>query len=155
MNLIDEVLRLDKEATNGPWQVWDGPEYVGGGADLCIGHGETWLTNMNERSHRDRNITIAQDFGPEPNEAEELEITREQRANADAIALYRTAAPKLARALKKAFDLLRSYRDRRTEFERITGESDHTVDRCENAMNICRQQRVDKILAEIEKELAA
>jgi hypothetical protein len=38
-----------KKATPGEWTVWDGPSYVGGGKDLCIGTGETWIVNMDER----------------------------------------------------------------------------------------------------------
>lgn len=133
MNLIEEVLRLDKEATAGPWKNGKPTDAVVREAQPANPHGD------------DVNVYYGGDLI-----AESISPT-----DKTLIIAYRTAAPKLARALKKAFDLLRSYRDRRTEFERITGESDHTVDRCENAMNICRQQRVDKILAEIEKELAA
>jgi len=35
--------------TPGPWSVWEGPDYVGGGADICIGAGDTWLANMDHR----------------------------------------------------------------------------------------------------------
>lgn len=36
--------------TPGEWDIWDGPEYSGGGRDLCIGAGETWLFNMDHRN---------------------------------------------------------------------------------------------------------
>lgn len=140
MNLIEQVLKLDAEATKGPW-----------GANTWVNNDDGgWAAVGPHHEPQD---------GDDPDDLHnpgEPGSDCHERAEVDArlLSLYRTAAPKLARALKKAFDLLRSYRDRRTEFERITGESDHTVDRCEHAMNICRQQRVDKILAEIEKELA-
>lgn len=35
--------------TPGPWDIWDGWEYVGGGRDLCIGAGDDWLVNMDHR----------------------------------------------------------------------------------------------------------
>jgi len=41
---------MSGKATPGPWSVWSGPDYVGGGADLCIGAGETWLANMDHRN---------------------------------------------------------------------------------------------------------
>lgn len=32
-------------ATSGPWCIWDGPAYVGGGHDLCIGApNDVWIT---------------------------------------------------------------------------------------------------------------
>ena len=40
--------------TSGPWEVWSGTDYVGGGADLCIGAGETWLANMDHRNCANR-----------------------------------------------------------------------------------------------------
>lgn len=46
---LDDIKKRLVEATPGPWQVWDGPAYAGGGKDLCIGAGETWLANMDER----------------------------------------------------------------------------------------------------------
>lgn len=45
-----ELARLAEAATPGPWCVWDGPSYVGGGKDLCIGAGKQWLANMDHRS---------------------------------------------------------------------------------------------------------
>ena len=47
-----EIRERVEKATPGPWQIWDGPEYVGGGRDLCIGSGETWLANMDHRMCR-------------------------------------------------------------------------------------------------------
>lgn len=95
--------------TPGPWEVWDGPEYVGGGADLCIGAGEDWLANMDHRNCVNREAHLCGgDIPPcksEPNTSicstsgcrctdecqVENHITEEQRANAHLIA----AAPEL------------------------------------------------------------
>lgn len=194
MNLIDEVLRLDAEATKGPW--WDARNWFqsrhaklsrNGNWRAKIGRRvrDTWMLLICAPLNGDKwgstelggipPATKAWDeyadaHGP-GNLVDEFDFhhvasmrwsnykgthwtTPLVDKDAELITTYRTAAPKLARALQKAFDLLRSYRDRRTEFERLTGESDRTVDRCEHAMNICRQQRVDKILAEIERELS-
>lgn len=46
---LAELRAKAEAATPGPWIVWNGPEYEGGGADLCIGAGETWLANMDHR----------------------------------------------------------------------------------------------------------
>ena len=100
--------------TAGPWEVWSGPDYVGGGADLCIGAGETWLANMDHRHcinreqhqcggsfepcRREENTQICSTSGcrcggecPEANH-----ISEEQMANARLIA----AAPDLLEALR-------------------------------------------------------
>jgi hypothetical protein len=45
-----EIRERLAKATPGPWQIWDGPAYVGGGKDLCVGAGKTWLANMDERT---------------------------------------------------------------------------------------------------------
>lgn len=47
---IDAIEARANAATPGEWDVWDGPGYVGGGHDLCIGAGETWLQNMDHRN---------------------------------------------------------------------------------------------------------
>ena len=106
--------------TSGPWSVWSGPDYVGGGADLCIGAGETWLANMDHRNCINReqhqcggtfepcrcegDTDICSTSGcrcggecPEANH-----ISEEQMANARLIA----AAPDLLEALKKALYVL-------------------------------------------------
>lgn len=89
---LSEIRARLKAATPGPWQVWDGPEYVGGGADLCIGAGESWLVNMDHRSC----LTLQQLVDEGPSHAPvgncpicslgEADITGEQRANAEFIA---------------------------------------------------------------------
>lgn len=148
MNLIEQVIDLDGRATKGPWQARR--EVV------AIAMADHDGVTRHPTACRVDPVLRTPTLDREDINAKNFECYSRTDGGPDSslIALYRTAAPKLARALKKAFDLLQSYRDRRTEFERITGESDHTVDRCEHAMNICRQQRVNKILAEIEKELA-
>jgi hypothetical protein len=102
--------------TPGPWEVWEGPEYVGGGRDLCIGAGEKWLFNMDHRNcvARDHhwglcNPAVSTDIASTGGICDECctgkpfgspcphsdVITAEQRANARLIA----AAPELREAL--------------------------------------------------------
>lgn len=97
--MIDDYLRaavefekLQSSATAGPWKVWDGPSFVGGGADLCIGAGEEWLANMDHRDRRCEHVF-------ENHHDDEVcpictidapKITAEQRANADFIAAARS-----------------------------------------------------------------
>ncbi len=90
--------------TPGPWCVWDGPAYVGGGRDLCIGAGDTWLANMDHRDcvRRDEHTDAYTTCGPEDDAAIctiDTEITEEQEANARLIA----AAPELLEACRLAF----------------------------------------------------
>lgn len=106
--------------TPGPWQVWSGPSYVGGGADLCIGAGETWLANMDHRNcvNREQHVCGGK-FEPcrmEPDTdicstsgcrcgeecPEENHISEEQLANAHLIA----ASPTLLAAAQKALDCI-------------------------------------------------
>jgi len=47
---IAEIRERLGKVTPGPWFVWDGEEYSGGGRDLCIGAGSTWLANMDHRT---------------------------------------------------------------------------------------------------------
>jgi hypothetical protein len=115
--------------TAGPWQVWSGPSYVGGGADLCIGAGETWLANMDHRNcinserhvcggdfepcKREKNTDICSTVGCRCGDVcpEENHISEEQMANARLIA----SAPELLEALRslmgtvKAMDELDSW----------------------------------------------
>lgn len=46
---VAEVRARMEGVTPGPWFVWDGIGYFGGGRDLCIGAGPTWLANMGHR----------------------------------------------------------------------------------------------------------
>ena len=109
---------MSGKATPGPWSVWSGPDYVGGGADLCIGAGETWLANMDHRNcvnreqhlcggtfepcRREGDTDICSTSGcrcggecPEANH-----ISEEQMANARLI----SAAPDLLEACKGVYD---------------------------------------------------
>jgi len=101
----EEVLRLDKETTPGPWQIWDGPEYCGGGKDLCIGAGEDWLANMDHRIGADYEERVNHE-GSECSDTNcaicstnEL-VTIEQQNNANFIAESRTLLPSLALSVK-------------------------------------------------------
>lgn len=87
--------------TPGPWCIWDGPSYVGGGRDLCIGAGKTWLANMDHRNCENRDCHIGtcknSPCAGEPHTSIctiDTEITEEQEANARLIA----AAPELLAA---------------------------------------------------------
>jgi hypothetical protein len=119
-----------ENATSGPWQVWDGPDYVGGGRDLCIGAGEKWLFNMDHRicEARDHHIFHCElkdatdiastgagcelclsdenlENGSPLSECRHTDIiTAEQRANANLMAASRTLVPMLARAILAEID---------------------------------------------------
>lgn len=88
--------------TKGPWQLWRGPQYVGGGEDICIGAGDTWLANMDHRvrPHAD---PFPMDGWLQVSECDICsidnpdEITEEQLANAYLIA----AAPEMYEKLKE------------------------------------------------------
>lgn len=110
--VIGERLARAERATPGPWQVWSGHLYVGGGADLCIGSGETWLANMDHRTCTARpchqgqcdlesDSDIASTSGCRCREEcpHENHITEEQAANADFIAAARQEHPQAHRAL--------------------------------------------------------
>jgi hypothetical protein len=88
--------------TPGPWIVWEGPLYEGGGADLCIGKGDEWLANMNHRNPRCPQIDDEGHFMESCDICmiDSGAITEEQRANARLIA----AAPDLLEALHRIQD---------------------------------------------------
>lgn len=87
MNLIEQVLVMDGRATEGPWTIdphsdgldiqWEGGEYVARGDFRNAGYNT------------------------------EDDCLRHAYPNAALIALYRTAAPKLARALEVAMEGMR------------------------------------------------
>ena len=111
--IADKVLELDKLATKAPWNIWGGPEFCGGGADLCIASGDgsdDWLANMD---HRFNHYAGAHNHNSAKNcKAEDVcdicsfceDVTKEQRANADLIKYYRTAAVELAHAVKRLLE---------------------------------------------------
>ena len=85
--IIAEVLRLDAEATKGPWVEWN--DSVHAGPVKSKTHG--MLTGSQGRvcnCHGD-------DFGDDDEEGEVF-----AESNAELIASYRTSAPRLARMLK-------------------------------------------------------
>jgi len=53
---IAEIRERLRGVTEGPWFVWDGIGYFGGGRDLCIGAGPTWLANMDHRTCDNREM---------------------------------------------------------------------------------------------------
>ena len=87
--IIAEVLRLDAEATKGPWVEWN--DSVHAGPVKSKTHG--MLTGSQGRvcnCHGD-------DFGDDDEEGEVF-----AESNAELIASYRTSAPRLARMLRVA-----------------------------------------------------
>lgn len=106
---LSEIEARAAAATPGPWVVWDGPLYEGGGADLCIGRGKTWLANMDHRNPRCAQIT------EQGHKADDCDIctidaggvTDEQRANANLIAHARSDVPALVAAVREMVGLLR------------------------------------------------
>lgn len=110
---LDELEALANAATPGPWRIWDGPEYVGGGRDLCVGAGEQWLANMDHR-HSDHHDKIVCDYNHNENcdicSLQSDPITKEQETNARFIAVARTAVPELiarVRELEEQLELLK------------------------------------------------
>jgi hypothetical protein len=84
--------------TPGPWIIWEGPHFEGGGADLCIGAGgDKWLADMDHRIPRCPQIMDNGHNGEECNicSIDANGVTDEQRANAKLIA----AAPDMLIAL--------------------------------------------------------
>lgn len=120
---LEQIKARAEQATEGPWEVWDGPSYVGGGADLCIGAGETWLANMdhrncvNQEQHQcggsippckrkpDTDICSTTGCRCSGECPEENHISEEQKANADLIASARTDVPQMASALLAILEL--------------------------------------------------
>jgi len=98
------VTKTKAKHTPGPWKVWEGVSYVGGGEDLCIGTGENWLANMDHPGCENRLKHFKSYIGPCKKSSDvdictiDTEITDEQRANANLIA----AAPELLEACKAA-----------------------------------------------------
>jgi hypothetical protein len=99
-----EIRALCERATPGEWSVWEGPTYVGGAADLCIGAGKEWLANMDHRRTRCAQIYEDGHFAAECDicTIDSGRITDEQRANAEFIAAARTLMPRLLDALEAA-----------------------------------------------------
>ena len=88
---------LCAKATPEPWQVWRGPEYSGGGEDICIGAGEKWLANMDHRQPRCPQVLENGHFDDQCDicTIDATPITEEEIGNSNYIAAARTAGPKL------------------------------------------------------------
>lgn len=110
---LEYIRNLAAKATKGPWRVWNGPAYEGGGKDLCVGAGEEWLVNMDHRRCEYKRHLEMRAAGYRPEElpgfrecdppdqcdvcslVDDDEITAEQQANADFIAEAREIVPEL------------------------------------------------------------
>lgn len=103
---VAEVRERLEGVTSGPWFVWDGVQYMGGGRDLCIGAGPTWMANMDHRACERRVVHMEADMRAQDCKAEadtdllslascELadDFTNEQIANARFIARAREDIP--------------------------------------------------------------
>ena len=101
---LETLKKLEAEATKGPWCVWDGVEYVGGGADLCIGAGEKWLANVDHRTTRCPQILDNGHFNAACDicTIDAPRITKEERANAALIVALRNHARELIAAAERA-----------------------------------------------------
>lgn len=98
--LIAETLRLDGEATRGPWMHDDEAYHIVGDhgpdvANLDLGKGRIGTRIIDVRG-----------WGVLVNAFGEKEAERIQRANAAIVCHSRTAAPRLARMLRVAMDAL-------------------------------------------------
>lgn len=160
----------------GPWFVWDGHGYVGGGRDLCIGAGPTWLANMDHRecTHRAMHMTAAELVQQAERFAQGYEqcapdadirimsisgtctlaepFTDEEIANANFIARAREDVPFLLAAidyLDKALDESHEEADRLRDHE----ESDRVEANLVAELTALRADR-DRLGEELEKERA-
>lgn len=105
---LAEIEARANAATAGPWQVWNGPEYTGGGRDLCIGAGEEWVVNMDHRYGPDYADRCAHDSAgtcPSPPDCPicrfNEDVTAEQAATAAFIAAARTDVPELLAEVRR------------------------------------------------------
>jgi len=108
-DLIAEIERLEASATPREWKLWRGPLYAGGGEDICVGAGETWLMNMDHRAGPDYQSRVDHDScGCELDACDICSVgaavTREQVANAELIVALRNAAPTLLRLARKGLE---------------------------------------------------
>ena len=102
--------------TPGPWLIWRGPQYVGGGEDICIGRGDQWLANMDHRQPRCPQIMEGGHLCDECDicTIDAPSISKQQLTNARLM----SAAPDLLAACKQA---LANLRDRGADYGE-TGE---------------------------------
>lgn len=102
---VQEIQKRAEAATEGPWQVWNGPAYCGGGKDLCIGSGENWVVNMDHRwgpNYQER-VDHNDDARCEKYDCPICQfseaVTEEQGQTAEFIAHARTDVPRLCAQL--------------------------------------------------------
>jgi len=96
--------------TQDPWKLWRGPEFVGGGEDICIGAGEKWLANMDHRASLCPDVSLEyHDYNDDCLicSMEGPKISEEQLANAQLM----VTAPKLLEACEDAWATFSSYPD--------------------------------------------
>ena len=100
---IEQIKKRCEAATEGPWNIWGGPAYAGGGEDLCIGAGKEWVVNMDHR------ISCAHDRHFEIDHCDICSgITEEQRFNAEFIAHARTDIPDLVAEVERLRGIVES-----------------------------------------------
>lgn len=95
---IAEIKARCEAATKGPWEIWDGPGWCGGGSDLSIGAGEQWLADMEIRDGNNYHERVAHgDCAVSGCTICSMndEISREQKANAEFIIHSRDDIPAL------------------------------------------------------------
>ena len=93
--------------TPGPWTLWRGPKYVGGGEDICIGQGVKWIANMDHRTPRCPQVMENGHHDEAACDICSIDsacITDEQLANATLIA----AAPELLAACREGLARIES-----------------------------------------------
>ena len=99
-----------KKTTPGPWTIWEGPEYEGGGADLCIGAGgEKWLANMDHRHCGELHNWCDTPEMCDICSLDAGDVTSEQRANAEFIANCRKDVEKLLEYIHELEDIKQMY----------------------------------------------
>jgi hypothetical protein len=130
---LEAIKARAKAATPGPWHVWDGPLYVGGGADLCIGAGDEWLANMDHRygaNYAERldhdPATHAEIFGEGKDGKAGCRIcsineeaTIEQQNNANFIAHARKDIPMLVAEVERLTEALEREKDLRRRVDEL------------------------------------
>lgn len=108
---VDAIAARAEAATPGPWRVWDGPSFVGGGHDLCIGAGDDWLANMDHRygdnylerlKHETESGHSTLDAWPPDCQICSFseEVDQEQARNAEFIARAREDIPRLVATIR-------------------------------------------------------
>lgn len=142
---LAEIRERCEKATTGPWSVWNGPEYCGGGADLCIATGDgsdDWLANMDHRfnhypgAHSHNEESCVEPDGICPICSFGDEITAEQMATAKFIARSRADIPWLLSQLDAAL----------AENKRLTELNGYAIERVGNA-----EEKEDRLRAEVER----